>query len=200
MSLIKQRPDINFVPPYVDTFALTPEQKALHDERTEEMVFYNDHGYSWVDAHLLAFGTGTITPYQNYIQFDGNAICELIGRTVVTEEDYLDLIYAYIAQEEATQQVIEQLPEEEPKRGRPRLDTEQAREKAAARKAIADANHAYLQACRDRKAKLAALWEDYQHKQEMRKQAEAKHKALCEEAYTLYIQCRSVVPQRNDFK
>lgn len=197
MTTIKQREPISFELPNLSGLSFeTEQQRTEHELKVAEMVHRHDEGYEWVDAYFLAFGYGTMQPFAQYILFSPDSVSEFTGKTVVNEEDYLDVVYAVREKEKDEQDLIDAGTV---RRGRKPVDPEIAHAKALEREGKSEAYKAYIAACQERKLKMKELWADYEDKKEQKKLAEAYHKKAVADAYAAYLEIKAYTPKREDF-
>lgn len=185
----KQRPALPFEMPDITklTFATEAEFNE-HQNKTLDMVDANNDGFPWVDSYLIGFGYKTISPFLKFIEEAPNSISGLTGQVVVTMEDYLDHVYAFIEEEQAMQQL---------------LDNKAPLQQRGYKSEQSEVNGAYpkwVQACKERRTQLAVLWENYQEKIRAKKEAEEFHKSEVKLAYEQYMQLKNNAPKREDFK
>ena len=195
----KPRPQLPFgMPSFEGLVFETDAELEAHQTKTLWMVDAENDGFPWIDAYLLGFGYKGVAPFITFVEQAPNSRSSLTGAVVVTMEDYLDHVYAYIAEEQLEQEILADKEPLQANRDYKGTDTAQVKADTAAAKS--NANAAYLEACRARKEKLVELWDEYQQKIIAKKEAEAFHKAEVQAAYDLYMQQKSTVPQRGDFK
>lgn len=194
------RPEVTFnLPDVYGVKPIDPELLKVHQQRLADLVQYDLKGFSWQDAYLLAFGYNGIQPFNEYIEIAPNSVSSLIGRIVVTESDYLDVIYTQRQHELNEWQMLAELPEPVG-RGRPRLSIEEQLARSAARSSKQEEINRYRDACRERQNLLKKVWQEYQDALVAKANAEAHHKKICADLYKQHQDLKSVPINREDYK
>lgn len=195
----QKRPTLAFtVPDVINNKPADPAQFELHQQRLKLMLAY-DMRHSWMDSYFLAFGYATIQPFHEYIEIAPNSVSSLTGCIVVTEDDYLDVIYAQHKLEQMDAQVVEELPATA-SRGRPRLNPVELLERNLIAAEKQKSKELYQQACEERRKLLSTLWTEYQQALAVKKQIVDQQTEHCNRLLKDYMQLKTVPVSREDFK